>query len=362
MLIFFTSLAGHGHVRPLAPLALAAREAGHQIVFGTGKRFRGLVEGLGFEFLPVGDEGDQDESPDDERVQLAVRAFGWRLPVRFIADLVPVFGEIDPDLVVYEAAALGAGIAARLAGVPGVCHGFGRGTVPDERAIRPFVAYAGRFGVDLSGVALGERYLDIYPESLQDEGFLALVRRQPLRPVALPSMGDVPRWLSESGPPIVYLTLGTVFGDARVFRDTLIGLGGLGVRVLVAFGAGVERAELGPLPESVDARPWINQAAVLPQADLIVHHGGSGTALGALAAGVPQLFLPQGADQFVNAKHISAAGAGRQLLGDVVTAEDVRSGAGELLASQDAQEAAYTIAAEIAQMPSPYEVVREIFS
>ena len=54
--------------------------------------------------------------------------------------------------------------------------------------------------------------------------------------------------------------------------------------------------------------PWLPQAEVIRQADVVVHHGGSGTMLGALVAGVPQVVLPQGADQFGNATALTAAG------------------------------------------------------
>jgi UDP:flavonoid glycosyltransferase YjiC (YdhE family) len=45
-------------------------------------------------------------------------------------------------------------------------------------------------------------------------------------------------------------------------------------------------------------------------ADVVVHHGGTGTMLGALRSRLPQLVLPQGADHFHNGGHVSEAGAG----------------------------------------------------
>jgi hypothetical protein len=48
---------------------------------------------------------------------------------------------------------------------------------------------------------------------------------------------------------------------------------------------------------------------------LVVHHGGSGTTLSAAAAGVPQLVLPQGADQFANAGALTGVGVAGALVG-----------------------------------------------
>lgn len=64
-----------------------------------------------------------------------------------------------------------------------------------------------------------------------------------------------------------------------------------------------------------------SQAEPLPYVDLVVHHGGSGTAMGALGAGLPQLLLPRGADQFTDAD--SVLGVGKRLLGAEFTEEAV---------------------------------------
>ena len=52
------------------------------------------------------------------------------------------------------------------------------------------------------------------------------------------------------------------------------------------------------------------KAASDATADVVVCHGGSGTSYGALAAGLPIVFVPTFADQLTNAQLISGAGAG----------------------------------------------------
>ena len=54
MRIMFTSVGGHGHFRPMAPLAQALRDARHDVVIATMERLRPTVEDLGLEILPVG--------------------------------------------------------------------------------------------------------------------------------------------------------------------------------------------------------------------------------------------------------------------------------------------------------------------
>ena len=49
----------------------------------------------------------------------------------------------------------------------------------------------------------------------------------------------------------------------------------------------------------------------------MIGHGGFGTTMAALAAGVPQVVVPLFAiDQFVNAEQVAAVHAGVQVLGD----------------------------------------------
>jgi UDP:flavonoid glycosyltransferase YjiC (YdhE family) len=134
------------------------------------------------------------------------------------------------------------------------------------------------------------------------------------------------------------------------------------VSVVVAAGR-VRPDELGDVPDNVTVRAWVPQADLLPHVDVVVHHGGSGTTLGALTVGAPQLLLPQGADQFANADAVTAAGAALRLLPDELTADAVAEHTRALLSPgghSGQREAARAIADEIARMPSPDDVARRL--
>jgi UDP:flavonoid glycosyltransferase YjiC (YdhE family) len=77
--------------------------------------------------------------------------------------------------------------------------------------------------------------------------------------------------------------------------------------------------------------------------------------LGALAHGVPVLVLPHGADQFRNARALQQAHAGLACDPDDMTA--VRASLDALLNDPTYSEGARRIAAEVAAMPTPGEVV-----
>ncbi|GAA1024265.1 hypothetical protein GCM10009565_28850 [Amycolatopsis albidoflavus] len=235
----------------------------------------------------------------------------------------------------------GPAIAARRAGIPGLWHGFGR-LFPD--------------GIGLERPGLDRPHLDICPPSLQDKDFLATAERIELRPVAYSE--PLPEWRVErTSRPLIYLTLGTAFGTAEVLTTAIQGLTALDADVVVAAG----NVQLGAVPGDVTVHRWVPQAELLPSVDAVVHHGGSGTTLGALAAGVPQLVLPQGADQFGNAEALSTAGAAVSILPGELSADSVAEGVRKLLLPRSGhRDAARAIAEEIARMPSPGEVARDL--
>ena len=97
---------------------------------------------------------------------------------------------------------------------------------------------------------------------------------------------------------------------------------------------------------------------MLSRCSAVVSHAGSGTFLGALARGLPQLCLPQAADQFRNAEGGIRAGAALVLGPAETTSASVRTAVERLLSDRGLRAGAERVAAEIAGMPGPDEVVR----
>ncbi|HEU4908116.1 MAG TPA: glycosyltransferase [Propionibacteriaceae bacterium] len=182
----------------------------------------------------------------------------------------------------------------------------------------------------------------------------------PIRSLAYnESSAGVPRWLSAARTrPRVYLTLGTVsFGAVEVLSRAISEIAPMDVDILVAVGPEGEPAALGVLPDNVYVERFVAQSAVLPLVDLIVHHAGTGTVLGALGIGLPQLLLPQGADQFLNAEMLTAAGAVRAVTNDAQQPGAIGEAVQALLDDCPERQAAIRLRDEIAAMPAPAEVV-----
>jgi MGT family glycosyltransferase len=156
---------------------------------------------------------------------------------------------------------------------------------------------------------------------------------------------------------LAYLTLGTIFHTAPgVFEACLAGLRDLPLDVVVTVGRDGDPERLGPQPPSVLVERYVPQALLLPRCRLVISHGGAGTLLGAFAYGLPQLIVPQAADQFVNAAAAEAAGAAITLLPGTVTPEAVHAAVRRLLDEPGFAAAARRVRAEIEGAPGVDEV------
>ncbi len=135
-----------------------------------------------------------------------------------------------------------------------------------------------------------------------------------------PAQGDPPSWLDQLShdKPLVFITLGSTFTDDVGFfvgaaRATTLA----GAFPIVAFG----ESELAPglkdklaarLPRCIAVR-WVDYAHLFPRLSAIVHHGGVGTTHAAVVHGVPQVIIPHGGDQGLQAIRADANGVGISL-------------------------------------------------
>jgi MGT family glycosyltransferase len=129
---------------------------------------------------------------------------------------------------------------------------------------------------------------------------------------------DDPPWAGEWTPPegdepLVLVGLSSTFQDQLgVLRRAAEALGSLPVRAVITTGPAVT-------PGDVDAPANVQIVAAAPHAEILRHaaavvtHGGHGTVIKALAAGVPLVVLPMGRDQLDVAARVAGSGAGIRL-------------------------------------------------
>jgi MGT family glycosyltransferase len=206
----------------------------------------------------------------------------------------------------------------------------------------------------------GELYLDVCPPCLQFREIADVPNVMAIRPMEVDVAPDpgFAAWITGRGErPTVYLTLGTVFNEVDRVRTILGAITVRTVNVVVTLGPDGDPAILGPQPDAVYIARYIPQAQVLRHSQVMISHAGSGAMLGAVAAAVPILAIPQGADQFMNAERIVDAGLGLRILPDELVPPMIHERLTSLLDDPRYASVGRAFRAEIQTMPSPAEVV-----
>jgi MGT family glycosyltransferase len=175
--------------------------------------------------------------------------------------------------------------------------------------------------------------------------------------------GDSPPWESpwDAGDsrPLVVVSFSTTFMDQQGLTERVLeALGGLPVRVLMTTGPAIDGSRLS-VPGNVELRDFVPHAAVLPEASLVVTHGGMGTVHAALAAGVPVVCIPHGRDQEDVAARVVFRRAGVRI-GKGASAEKLRRVARETLADAGLKSGAERMAAALREEDGAAQAADEL--
>jgi UDP:flavonoid glycosyltransferase YjiC (YdhE family) len=369
----FACTRGAGHLTPMVPFAEACRRAGHDVLVVGPPALADPVERAGFPFA-AGAAPDED---DLGRVWGRVPALSYEEAERLV--IGEIFATLNakamlpgvraavrswrPDVVLREPAEFASAAVAEDAGVAHVQVAIG--LIATQRQI----AAIARDAVETWAPGLMDRIaatpsLTLFPAALEDP---AVAHPSPVHRFRAPGPGGPARELPDGWPgddrPLVYVTFGTetaaVPTAAPIYDVALAAVAGLEARVLLTTGVpGGEAGWTAPGPH-VRVERFVPQADVLAHARVVVCHGGAGTTLGALAAGVPLVLTPLFADQPENARRVAAVGAGVVVeprapgarRSDVDPA-DLRDAISTVLTDDAYARAARGIAAEVRALPA----------
>jgi UDP:flavonoid glycosyltransferase YjiC (YdhE family) len=321
--ILFSTTAGEGHFGPLVPFAIACRSAGHHVGVAAPASFEDSVRREGLEFMPFGERTDEDVASLFARIRTSSFEEGNRLmlgegAVMYARAAVPRFIDIvdtwQPELIVRETWELASAVVGSDRGIPRAHIAVGILDLFDvlvDAAAAPLAALAADQGLAVpTGGALfsSETVLTLTPASLEPGD-------RPVRRYRDATNEVPPDPAFDGQEPLVYVTFGTEASGPGLFPGlfarTISALANSGWRVLVTVGRSADPSALDPLPASVRVERWIDQSTILPLARVVVCHGGYGTTLGALKAGVPVVAVPLfSAGQHENARRVASAGAG----------------------------------------------------
>lgn len=360
--VILCALGSSGDVHPFVGLGRELHRRGCRVTVVAAGYYRGLVEAAGLDFVDPLPEVDFRDTIRDPAIWHALRGPGRIIDLAIRPLLEPVHRTIveravpGETLVVGSSLSFGARVAQESHGIPLVSvhlspalfrSDFAGPRVPGllvhrgpgwfrrlqwrlvdslviDRSIGPWLdAFRGRFGLPpVRGVAGEWMHSPLAVLAMFPEWFAPPQPDWPpqTRLVGFPLYSeegvsepgdDVAAFLAAGPPPLVF-TPGSAHRFAHgFFRAAAATCARLGMRGLL----------LTRFPEQIPARlppgvrhvPFVPFRWLLPRAALLVHHGGIGSTSQALHAGIPQVIMPMGFDQFDNASRVERLGVGRAI-------------------------------------------------
>ncbi len=404
---------GGGNVPPQLALARRLAVRGHHVRILAPRTLRSRIEAAGCQFVQLHETPEHDSSSRTEdllrdweaRTSLAAAGlvrdrliFGTASG--YASDVTAAIADKRPDVVVTDYLLLGGYIAAERAGIPLAALIYtvyplpAPGMPPYGMGFQPVKDVPGRVR-DALFAPVFRRFYNARLKNLND--VRATMGLQPLTSVfaqferanrllvltsqafdfpadSLPAnvryVGpqlDDPAWLAPWEPapsedtnlPLVLVSLSTTYQEqTEMVRRVIAALADLPVRGLVTLGPALDGKAL-PLPPNVHAVAYAPHVLICPHADLVITHGGHGTVITALNAGVPLVCLPMGRDQADNAARVVWRGAGvrRSSKADATT---LRQAIQQVLGEPRFREGARRIASGSARDGGPAHAIAEL--
>ena len=355
-----------GHVSPAAGVAHELERRGHEVAWVAHDVAVGQLLGEGAKVYPAGDgfiAAAADLVAERDRLRgLAALKFLWdRVLLPLAAEMADhVRAAVDdfrPDVVVTDQMCFAGGIVAEERGVRWAVSAcstadlvdFGVPTVSSWMRERIADLCTDLGHPDLAAAGFDPRYS---PRLVVEYSTRALVGDIATDRPQLVFVGPVaPEWSDDASFPWEWLD--------RYEQVVLVTLGtlsqGIGDRFLEQVFRAVEAKPYGVVmtgdpsvlpepPGNVLLRPFVPIEAVLPRVDAMLCHAGHGTALGALAHGVPLVCAPIRDDQPITAEQVATSGAGLRLRFARVTPGEVADAVDAVLHEPSYRQAAERIA------------------
>lgn len=380
MRILLTHQPLTGHFHAMVPLAIALRDAGHEVAFATGARFGKVVERAGFRVFACGIDyvdapmtlesiADWPECCARFPGKLALQqvcGFVEGFAPAMAEDLLPLVAEWRPHVIVREPLEFGGYLAAETYGLPCASVMWGIYISVPEVVPDSLHALRARFNLppDPALVSVDrDLVLKFLPMSWTNHASAepASLRAFCAPPWDHPGESELPEWFARlPDQPTVYATLGTTFNRApEVFQTLMEALADEPINVVITIGRTNDPESLPPPPNNVTIAQYIPQTLILPHCEAIIFHGGYNSLLSGLWNGLPMVVIPMGGgDQWPTAQICAAQGVGIHVDESPLTAAAVRQAVRAVLHEPGYRARAQEVRAEILRLPPLSEAVR----
>ncbi len=337
--IVFFCIPAHGHTNPTLGVVRELICRGHEVFYYSYNMMREKIESTGATFISC-DEYDQEQrldAKDGARIGKDL-AFSTQILVDTILALDDAVCEhmkgLKPDCIVADSMAVWGKIVALKLGIPFV----------SSTTTFAFNQHSAR----IMKQSLGQMFGMIFSMSkinknikrLQDKGYpvksvLDIIQNdnntdtivytspefQPCSETFSekyvfvgPSIRPVENMIEKKSDKLIYISMGTVINDSTEFYKKCIeALANTKYQVIMSVGNLINIEDLGAVPDNITISRFVDQIAVLSQADVFLTHCGMNSVNESLYYKVPLVMFPQTSEQDGVTTRVEQLGAGVRL-------------------------------------------------
>lgn len=337
--IVFFCIPAHGHTNPTFGVVRELISRGHQVFYYSYNMMREKIEATGATFVSC-DEYDQEQRLDAKD---AVRvgkdlAFSTQILVDTTLALDDTvcehMRELNPDCIVADSMAVwGKAVALKL-GIPFV----------SSTTTFAFNQYSAKimkqslrqmFGMIFSMTKINKNIKRLQEKGYPVKSVLDIIQNdnntdtivytspefQPCSETFSdkyvfvgPSIRPIENIFEKKSDKLIYISMGTVINDSTEFYKKCIeALANKKYQVIMSVGNLINIEDLGAVPYNITISRFVDQIAVLSQADVFLTHCGMNSVNESLYYKVPLVMYPQTSEQDGVATRVEQLGAGIRL-------------------------------------------------
>ena len=337
--IVFFCIPAHGHTNPTLGVVRELISRGHQVFYYSYNMMREKIEATGATFVSC-DEYDQEQRLDAKD---AVRVGkDWAFSTQILVDTTLALDdtvcehmrELNPDCIVADSMAVwGKAVALKL-GIPFV----------SSTTTFAFNQYSAKimkqslrqmFGMIFSMTKINKNIKRLQEKGYPVKSVLDIIQNdnntdtivytspefQPCSETFSdkyvfvgPSIRPIENIFEKKSDKLIYISMGTVINDSTEFYKKCIeALANKKYQVIMSVGNLINIEDLGAVPYNITISRFVDQIAVLSQADVFLTHCGMNSINESLYYKGPLVMYPQTSEQDGVATRVEQLGAGIRL-------------------------------------------------
>lgn len=365
--IVFFCIPAHGHTNPTLGVVRELTERGHEVLYYSYRPFREKIEAAGARFFACDDFDAEFRLTKEESARLGS---DLALSTRVLVDTTLALDDmvcremerLKPDCIVADSMAVWGKAVAQKLGIPFVSStttfAFNKHSAKimkqSFRELVTMLLAMPKIQKDVKRLQARDYPIRNVLEIIgNDDSTETIVYTSPeFQPFSEtfsekyafvgPSVRPAQQLMEKQREKLIYISMGTVNNDMlSLYKNCIEGLKDPDYQVILSVGHQVDISAFGNLPENVAVYPFVDQIAVLQQADVFLTHCGMNSVSEALYYGVPLLMLPKTREQSGVAERVRQLGAGMLL--ENTTSENIQQRVEELLREPGYRKAAQSI-------------------